>query len=40
MQVVAVHVGDEETLELVRTLGVDLVQGFHVGRPIPVEDIR
>jgi EAL domain-containing protein (putative c-di-GMP-specific phosphodiesterase class I) len=40
MKVAAVHVGDEETLELVRRLGVDLVQGFHVGRPVPVEEIR
>jgi EAL domain-containing protein (putative c-di-GMP-specific phosphodiesterase class I) len=29
-------VGDEETLKLVRDLGVDYVQGFHLGRPAPL----
>ena len=33
---VAEMVGDEETLDLVRDLGVDYVQGFHVGRPAPL----
>jgi diguanylate cyclase (GGDEF)-like protein/PAS domain S-box-containing protein len=33
---VAEMVGDEETLELVRRLGVDYVQGFHVGKPAPL----
>ena len=33
---VAEMVGDEETLELVRRLGVDYVQGFHIGRPAPL----
>ena len=33
---VAEMVGDEETLELVRSLGVDFVQGFHLGRPAPL----
>jgi len=33
---VAEMVGDEETLELVRSLGVDYVQGFHIGRPAPL----
>ena len=33
---VAEMVGDEETLELVRNLGVDYVQGFHIGRPAPL----
>ena len=33
---VAEMVGDEETLELVRRLGVDFVQGFHIGRPAPL----
>ena len=30
---VAEHVEDAETLDILRTLGVDLVQGFHLGRP-------
>jgi diguanylate cyclase (GGDEF)-like protein/PAS domain S-box-containing protein len=33
---VAEMVGDEETLHLVRDLGVDFVQGFHIGRPAPL----
>ena len=33
---VAEMVGDQETLELVRALGVDFVQGFHLGRPAPL----
>jgi EAL domain-containing protein (putative c-di-GMP-specific phosphodiesterase class I) len=33
---VAEIVGDEETLELVRSLGVDYVQGFHIGKPAPL----
>jgi diguanylate cyclase (GGDEF)-like protein/PAS domain S-box-containing protein len=33
---VAEMVGDQETLNLVRELGVDYVQGFHVGRPAPL----
>jgi EAL domain-containing protein (putative c-di-GMP-specific phosphodiesterase class I) len=33
---VAEMVGDEETLSLVRELGVDYVQGFHIGRPAPL----
>jgi PAS domain S-box-containing protein len=35
---IAEGVENAETLELVRELGVDLVQGFHVGRPAPSED--
>ena len=30
---VAEFVGDEETLSMLRTLGVDFAQGYHVGRP-------
>jgi len=33
---VAEMVGDEATLDLVRDLGVDYVQGFHIGRPAPL----
>jgi diguanylate cyclase (GGDEF)-like protein/PAS domain S-box-containing protein len=34
---VAEMVGDEATLNLVRELGVDYVQGFHIGRPAPLQ---
>ena len=34
----AEFVGDDETLAAVRALGVDYAQGFHVGRPVPVDE--
>jgi diguanylate cyclase (GGDEF)-like protein/PAS domain S-box-containing protein len=34
---VAEFVGDEPTLEMLRGMGVDFAQGFHVGRPQPLE---
>ena len=37
---IAEYVGDEETLQLLRRYGVDYAQGFHVGRPVPVEQIE
>ena len=36
-QTVAEFVEDQETEDLLRELGVDMVQGYHVGRPISVE---
>ncbi len=35
---VAEFVGDEQTLELLRSFGVDYAQGFHVGRPVPIAE--
>jgi diguanylate cyclase (GGDEF)-like protein len=38
---IAEHVEDDATLELLRDLGVDMVQGFHLGRPAPrLVDVR
>jgi EAL domain-containing protein (putative c-di-GMP-specific phosphodiesterase class I) len=37
MRTVAEGVEDEATLNLLRTFGVDLVQGYHLGRPAPIE---
>jgi PAS domain S-box-containing protein len=37
MTTVAEGVEDERTLQLVREMGVDLAQGYHVGRPRPLE---
>jgi diguanylate cyclase (GGDEF)-like protein len=34
---VAESVGDEHTVDLLRELGVDYVQGFHVARPVPID---
>jgi diguanylate cyclase (GGDEF)-like protein/PAS domain S-box-containing protein len=33
---IAEYVGDEATVELLRKLGVDFAQGFHIGRPGPL----
>jgi PAS domain S-box-containing protein len=37
MTTVAEGVEDERTLDVVREMGVDLAQGYHVGRPRPLE---
>lgn len=34
----AEFVGDGDTLDAVRALGVDYAQGFHLGRPVPVDE--
>ncbi|HET6509735.1 MAG TPA: EAL domain-containing protein [Baekduia sp.] len=34
----AEFVGDDDTLDAVRALGVDYAQGFHLGRPVPVDE--
>ena len=36
----AEYVGDEATLELLREFGVDYAQGYHVGRPRPLAELR
>ena len=36
---VAEFVADQDTLELLAELGVDLAQGFHIGRPRPLEEL-
>ena len=38
LQVVAEGVEDQETWDLLAALGCDLVQGWHLGRPMPVDD--
>ncbi len=35
---IAEFVEDEATLQLLKELGVDYVQGFHVARPAPIEE--
>ncbi|HUR85937.1 MAG TPA: GGDEF domain-containing phosphodiesterase, partial [Solirubrobacteraceae bacterium] len=36
---IAEYVGDEETRQLLREYGVDFAQGFHIGRPVPIDEI-
>ncbi len=36
---IAEFVGDAETLTLLRGYGVDFAQGYHVGRPAPLQDV-
>jgi len=36
-QTIAEFVEDEQTLELLAELGVDYAQGYHIGRPAPLE---
>jgi diguanylate cyclase (GGDEF)-like protein/PAS domain S-box-containing protein len=36
---IAEFVGDDETVEILRELGVDYGQGFHLGRPRPVSEV-
>lgn len=37
VEIAVEYVEDQRTLDLVRELGVDLAQGYHIGRPAPVE---
>ena len=38
-QTIAEFVEDEETLDILRSIGVDCAQGFHIGRPRPLDDV-
>jgi EAL domain-containing protein (putative c-di-GMP-specific phosphodiesterase class I) len=37
-KVTAEYVESEEALEILRKTGVDYVQGFHIGQPVPIEE--
>ena len=39
LRIVAEGVEDDATLDLLRRLGCDEAQGYHIGRPVPVEEI-
>ncbi|MEJ7714168.1 MAG: EAL domain-containing protein [Thermoleophilaceae bacterium] len=38
IKTVAEGVEDEDTLQLLRDLGVDYAQGYHIGRPAPLSE--
>jgi EAL domain-containing protein (putative c-di-GMP-specific phosphodiesterase class I) len=38
MRTIAEFVEDERVLEHLRAYGVDFAQGYHLGRPVPVEE--
>ncbi len=38
-QTIAEFVGDEPTIDVLRELGVDYGQGFHLGRPAPADEV-
>jgi EAL domain-containing protein (putative c-di-GMP-specific phosphodiesterase class I) len=40
LRTIAEGVEDEDTLELLRELGADFVQGYHLGRPAPIAHPR
>jgi EAL domain-containing protein (putative c-di-GMP-specific phosphodiesterase class I) len=40
IETIAEWVDSEETLALLRQMGVDYVQGYGVGKPMPLESIR
>jgi diguanylate cyclase (GGDEF)-like protein/PAS domain S-box-containing protein len=39
VEIAVEYVENQETLEIVKGLGVDLAQGYHIGRPVPVEEL-
>ena len=39
LEVVGEGVESAEQLESLRSMGCDLVQGYHLGRPMPPEDV-
>ncbi len=39
LDTVAEYVEDEETLQLVREMGITFAQGYHVGRPAPLDEV-
>jgi EAL domain-containing protein (putative c-di-GMP-specific phosphodiesterase class I) len=36
---IAEFVGDSKTVDLLREYGVDFVQGYHIGRPVPISEL-
>jgi diguanylate cyclase (GGDEF)-like protein/PAS domain S-box-containing protein len=40
IKTIAEFVTDQETMDMVRDLGVDFAQGYHLGKPAPVSELR
>jgi len=40
LRVVAEGVEDRESLEMLRSLGCDYVQGYYISRPLPLEEFE
>ena len=38
-QTIAEFVGDEASLQILKTLGADYVQGYHIARPGPTAEV-
>ncbi|MGI9220644.1 MAG: putative bifunctional diguanylate cyclase/phosphodiesterase [Woeseiaceae bacterium] len=38
LSIVAEYVGDQETIDALRNIGVDYVQGYFVGKPVPLDE--
>jgi EAL domain-containing protein (putative c-di-GMP-specific phosphodiesterase class I) len=38
-ETIAEFVTDEATIEVLRSLGVDYAQGYHIGEPEPIGDV-
>jgi Amt family ammonium transporter len=40
IKTIAEFVPDQQTMDILRDLGVDYAQGYHLGRPEPVSSLR
>lgn len=40
IQTVGEFVGDQDTLDALKRLGVNFAQGYHIGKPVPVAELR
>jgi diguanylate cyclase (GGDEF)-like protein len=39
LDTIAEYVGDDATIEILNRIGVDYMQGFHIGKPVPLKEI-
>ncbi len=38
-QVIAEFVENQQTVDALKTIGVDFIQGYHIGRPVPLHEV-